>query len=439
MPWAYKIYDVLVNALFIPFFPLFLVYSLVTGKYRRGLWQRLGFYPASLKEKLQVSPRRLWIHAVSVGEVRVAAALIASLKEILPPDLLFVLSTVTEQGQQIARKKLGDQALCIFFPLDIGWAVGRALRLVSPEAVICLETELWPGFIYRAHRQGSKIILVNGRISTRSFARYQKIRSFMRPVLERFDYLSMIREDDAKRILALGAERHKVVVQGNAKYDLLSQQARPEIKEAMRKRLGITPDDIVFIAGSTHTGEEEIILQAYQFLQRKYPAMLLIVAPRHIERVSEIESLLKKNGWKYTKWSNFAPETKQSVILVDSIGDLFHLYSIGTIIFCGGSLIPYGGHNILEAAIWGKVVFYGPSMRDFLDAKILLESAMAGVEVQDARDIAGKALWFLENPDEQQARGLQGKKAVEANQGTAQKQALLIKEVLEGAGRKEAA
>ena len=276
MPWAYKIYDVLVNVLFIPFFPLFLVYSLVTGKHRRGLWQRLGFYPASLKEKLQVSPRRLWIHAVSVGEVRVAAALIASLKEILPSDLLFVLSTVTEQGQQIAREKIGDQALCTFFPIDIGWAVGRALRLVSPEAVICLETELWPGFIYRAHRQGSKIILVNGRISTRSLARYQKIRSFMRPILERFDYFSMIREDDAKRILALGAERHKVVVQGNAKYDLLSRQAGPEVKDAMQKRLGLTPDDIVLIAGSTHTGEEEIILQAYQFLQRKYPAMPVV-------------------------------------------------------------------------------------------------------------------------------------------------------------------
>lgn len=439
MPLAYKLYDLLVSMLFIPFFPLFLIYSLATGKYRQGLWQRLGFYPTPFKEKLRFKPRRLWIHAVSVGEVRAAAALISSLRKVLPSDFLFVLSTVTEQGQLMAREKLRGQALCFFFPIDIGWAVRKALRTVNPEAVICLETELWPGLIYQAYHHGSKIILVNGRISTRSFARYQKIRLFMQPILEKFDCLSMIQEDDAERIQALGANKRKVVVQGNAKYDLLAQHARPEVEKTMRRRLGITAQDIIFVAGSTHTGEEEIILQAYHFLQKKYPDMLLIIAPRHIERISEVEGLLKKNGCQYSKWTNFNPGMKSSVILIDSIGDLFHLYSIGTIIFCGGSLIPYSGHNILEAAIWGKVVFYGPSMHDFWDAKILLESAGAGVEIKDARDLVQNALWLLENPDELQVRGLQGKKAVESNQGAAQRQALLIKEALEGTGHREAA
>ncbi len=439
MPLAYKIYDVLVSILFILFFPLFLLYTLVTGKYRQGLWQRLGLYPASLKEKLQLSPCRLWIHAVSVGEVRVATALISSLREVLPSDFLFVLSTVTEQGQRIAREKLGDQAVCFFFPIDISWIVRRSLRLFDPKAVICLETELWPGFVHQAYRYGSKIILVNGRISMRSFVRYQKIKLFMQPVLKAFEHLSMIRDDDAERIIALGAERDKVVVQGNAKYDLLAQQARPEIEVAMRKRLGISPQDLIFIAGSTHTGEEEIILQAYQLLQKKYPDMLLIIAPRHIERIPEVEALLKNNGQSYRKWSNLNVATRQSVILLDSVGDLFDLYSIGSIIFCGGSLIPYGGHNILEAAIWGKVVFYGPSMRDFLDAKMLLESVMAGVEIRDARDLVQKALWLLRNPDELQVRGAQGKKAVQASQGAARRQALLIKQALEGLCSREAA
>lgn len=438
MPLLYRTYDILLNLLLLFFSPFFLVYSLVTGKYRQGLCQRLGLYPASVKKSLRASPQRLWIHAVSVGEVRVAAALIASLKELYPSEFLFVLSTVTEQGQAVAKETLADQAVCIFFPIDVSWAVRKALRLIAPKAVVCLETELWPGFIYHVHKSNSKLVLVNGRISVRSFDNYMKIRWFMKPFLSRFECFSMIGKDDAERIAAFGADIEKVTVQGNAKYDLLSQQARPEIEETLRERLGIGPDHPVLIAGSTHPGEEEFIIDAYQFLRKTHNSMVLILAPRHLERVPEVESLLQKNDLPYQKWSTFESLRSGYTIILDRMGCLFDFYSIGSIVFCGGSLVPYGGHNILEPAAWGKVVFYGPHMSDFQDAKLLLESVMAGVEIKDTREFVERSLWFLRHPDELQACGLQAKMSVESNRGASRRQALLIKKVLTKENRKAA-
>ncbi|MFH1148351.1 MAG: 3-deoxy-D-manno-octulosonic acid transferase [Pseudomonadota bacterium] len=432
MPLIFGIYDILLNLFFVLFFPLFFLYSLCTGRYRQGLGERLGIYSSSVKKKLEAGSRRLWIHAVSVGEVRAAGVLISALKD-LAPDFVFVLSTTTEQGYKIARERLASEAACLLFPIDTGWAVRRALKLVRPEAVICLETELWPGFIYQVHKYGAKLLLVNGRISVRSFGRYRKIKWFISPLLEKFDYMSVIRKDDADRLMALGANAKRVIVHGNMKFDLVAQDVLPGTEKIVRDRVGIGPDHPVFIAGSTHKGEEELVLGAFGFLRRKYPDLLLIIAPRHVERSLEVECLLKKEGVEYSKWSDFDKAEGGSAILVDQMGPLFELYSIGTIVFCGGSLIPYGGHNIMEAAIWGKVVFYGPHMYDFLDATALLESVGAGVEIRGVRQFVEMAMWCLENPSESQARGLHGKRIIEANKGAARKQAGLIKKVLEAA------
>lgn len=432
MPLILGIYDILLNLVFILFFPLFFLYSLFTGRYRHGLGERLGIYSSSVKKKLEAGSRRLWIHAVSVGEVRAAGALISALKG-LTSDFVFVLSTTTEQGYKIAGERLANEAACVLFPIDTSWAVRSALKLVRPEAVICLETELWPGFIHQVHKYGAKLIMVNGRISIRSFGRYQKIKWFIRPLLEKFEYMSMIRKDDADRLLALGANATKVIVHGNMKYDLVAQNVSADTERIVRDRVGIGPDRPVLIAGSTHKGEEEIVLEAFKFLRKKYKDLLLIIAPRHVERALEVESLLKKQGIRFSKWSDSEKFSADSAILIDQMGPLFDLYSIGTIVFCGGSLIPYGGHNIMEAAIWGKVVFYGPNMHDFLDAKALLESVGAGVEIRNVREFVEMAMWYIENPSELQARGLQGKMVIEANKGAAQKQARLIKEVLEAA------
>jgi 3-deoxy-D-manno-octulosonic-acid transferase len=276
---------------------------------------------------------------------------------------------------------------------------------------------------------GIKTAFVNGRISVRSIGNYLKFKSFFRGLLKSVAVFSMISQKDAERIQSLGAEPHRIEVNGNAKYDLLTSQTDPAMEREMRHILNLAPAQPVFIAGSTRGGEEDMILDAYERIRKESPDMVLIIAPRHIERTAKIESLIKSRGLGYHLRSelggNRSRRTKP-VIILNTFGELFKVYSVGTIIFCGASLVPLGGQNPLEAAVWGKVVFYGPSMEDFLDAKAFLEEMGTGITVSSPDKLAEKALWLLSHPDTMKIFGLKTKEAILKNQNASERHAKVI-------------
>lgn len=406
---------------------------LFTGKYRKSLRGKLGFIPPSLQKKMVGFPR-LWINAVSVGEVIAVSSLVKALREIYPQACL-ILSTGTETGQEMAKRMVKEATAYIYYPLDLPWVVRRILNIVNPDLFINTETEIWPNFLCLAKKRGVKIILVNGRISVRSFGRYRKTSFFWRKVLENLDVMSMISEVDAERIKVMGAKPERVVVNGNSKYDALVSQIEPHFEDEMREILNINKEDKVFIAASTHRGEEKIVLQAYKRFLEKFPRMLLIIVPRHVGRVREVEEIIRKEELgSYLRRSQVEggkQRTTEPIIILDTIGELFKVYSLGTLIFCGGSFVPRGGQNILEPAAWGKVVFYGPSMEDFLDARELLERAGAGILLENTEKLIEKGLDLLSHPEELRKRGEAGREAIMSCRGAGQRNAQLVRRLLD--------
>ena len=363
--------------------------------------------------KLSGEPR-IWIHAVSLGEIKVADSIINSLNEQMP-GCSVVLSTTTEHGRDLAAELFGDRLSIIYSPIDLFLCVRKSLRRVNPDVLIFLETEIWPSWIIEAHRAGIKIALLNGRISRRSLKSYLRLKPFFRNILSSFHAISMISEEDKKHITLIGADPEKTVVKGNAKYDMLLKQTAPEMNEKIRSIFDIGLDIPVIIAGSTRTGEEEILLDAFGKIIGHFPDAVLIIAPRHLERVKEIVQLLQIKKYRYhlrSELGTSVTERKNNIIIVDSYGELFNIYSTGSIAFCGASLVPLGGQNPLEPAAWGAPVFYGPYMDDFLDAKNLLDKYDAGVEVTGHDDFAEKAIYFLRNPELLKEKGLAAKRAL---------------------------
>jgi len=426
----YGLYQVLGWLTFIIGFPFFLFYSLCSGRYREGLGQRFGFLGAEEQKQGQVLT--IWLHGASVGEVQLARVLINELSAIVP-EADFVLSTMTEQGMEVATKQVGEKVRCIYAPLDLAGIVGRAIDSIRPALYVCLETELWPAFLLQAKSKGVKLVLLNGRLSERSFQRYQLVKGFMARILSCFSMLSVIRQVDAKRYMSLGAEPEKIRVLGNAKYDQDMESLAFEKEEQYRSWLNLKPGQPLFVAGSTHTGEEEMLLAVFQDLKKAsgMQDLIWIVAPRHMQRLTEVEAMLKQKQVSYERWSDVkASGRRTDTILVDSIGDLAGLYSVASYVFCGGSLVKRGGHNIMEAAIMGKPVFYGPNMKDFSDAAELLESAGGGFPVDGPASLTESILYFMDHPEEYEAAGRRAGEVAATQQGAARKQALLVKEVL---------
>lgn len=419
--WFYNIVVTVGSFLFGPFILLFF---LIRGSLDGHFGERLG-----LLSSKQVPPKgerlRIWVHAVSVGEVKLARGIVRVLQE-RKGDFSLVVSTTTTTGRQTALREMPEDSIIIYNPLDLWSCVRRSIQKVSPDLFINLETEIWPNLLWACKKLNIPAFLINGRISLRSIDYYRRLRFLMKDVLSAYKLLSMISNSDAERILSMGAARNKVVVAGNAKYDLLIDEARPELSDRIRRVYKIERKRPVFIAGSTRGGEEEIILEVFVKLLEKYPETILIVAPRHIERCKSIESLIRSCNLKYCLRSSLDEVTKEnsetSVILVDKIGELFGLYSLGSVIFCGASLVPLGGQNILEAAVWGKPVMYGPSMEDFLEATELLDKVGAGFRVENRYDLVKTATWLLENPDESDRLGRLARDEIESYIDSTRKQ-----------------
>lgn len=429
----YGAYTLLASGLFLSCVPSFWIYTRLSGRYAEGLKERLGHISSSLVQSLSGSPR-IWIHAVSLGEIKVADPIIRAILRIMP-GCSVLLSTTTEYGRDLATEIFGDRIPVVYAPVDFIGSIRMALSKIRPDAMVFLETEIWPAWFTEARRMGIKTALVNGRISVRSIKKYMKFRPFFRGVLNNVDAFSMIMKEDEERIRAMGADPHKIEVNGNAKYDLLTDLTDPILEREMREILNLEPSHPVFVAGSTRRGEEAILLDAYEMIVKEFPDTIFIIAPRHIDRTSEIASLLEGRGLGYQIRSDLDAEgakRTEKIVIINSFGELFKLYSVGTLVFCGASLVPLGGQNPLEAGIWGRVVFYGPSMDDFLDARELLERNHAGFQISSSEMLAEKAIRFLKHPDALKACGERARKAVRENRNAAEKHARVIARLIEG-------
>ena len=390
--------------------------------------ERLGFLPAKAVKSLSGSPR-IWIHGASLGEVRVAAAIIKSLQAKLP-GCAIIVSTVTEHGRNLALEVFEKEIPVVYAPLDLPGCALKALSLVRPDVMVFLETELWPAWIFTARRLGIKLALLNGRISPRSLKGYLKFRPFFRSVLKNFDAFSMISKTDADRIHAMGAPSGKIRVNGNAKYDHTIASPDPAVEREMRQILNLVPSDRVIVAGSTRGGEEAMLLEAYERIRSKYPGILLILAPRHIKRAPDICALIRNRGLKCqlrTEIGRGKTERTAQILVTDTFGELFNIYSVATVVFCGASLVPLGGQNPLEPAVWGKPILYGPHMEDFLDAKEMLESAGGSMRVSDPQELAEAFFDLLDDPEKADTLGHNARETAFQTQAAAHKHAEIIR------------
>ncbi len=382
--------------------PLVAIWLVCRPRRAREVFQRLGFY-GPLWRRVSPEARRIWIHGASVGEMNVARSLAASLKDRIA-DAEILVSAFTTTGKARAEQIPGVQS--VFYPLDLSCAVRRSLSAWRPHALIILETELWPNMLVLAARRGAHLFLQNGRISPRSFAGYRRWRALFGPLLARFDHLSMITPPDRDRVLALGAPGERVSVDGNAKYDLLAERPDPAAAGRMRDLLNLSGQS-VFVAGSIRSPEEGPVIDVCGRLGREIPDLVSILIPRHLDRVEPIAAALTERGVAFQKRTDLGdgrPRTAR-VVLVDTMGELFDLYSAADVAFVGASLVELGGQNPLEPAAWGVPVLYGPSMEDFLDATALLEPVGAGLQVADADEFFVTARRLLLDREERQRRG----------------------------------
>lgn len=392
------------------------------GRLAYGLEQRLGQYPAIVhRDERQPT---IWIHAASVGEVQAAGILIDALNR-TGEAINLVLTTTTEQGHKFARNRVPSHVSTFMAPLDLLPAVQRAASAMRPSLYICLETELWPVMLTQLRKASVGMLLLNGRLSARSFRRYSMAKGYLATLFSGFDAVAAISSEDGQRFAALGVPEARLSICGNIKYDM--QADEPEaVRRAGRQRLGLNAESVL-LCGSTHEGEEQALLQVYLQLAKHRP-LVWVVAPRHLERIEAVKNLFARHGLAYDLFSSLATRARRSsVVLVDTMGDLASLYAAGDFIFCGGSLADRGGHNIMEAARWSRPVFFGPWMKDFTDAAESLKRAGGGFQIADAGELAAGILALWDDP-QQYAQACAQAGAVAASQrGSVHKQAELVR------------
>lgn len=406
------------NALLVIASPVILAILLAKPRCRQGLPQRFGF------SALPISPDArplVWVHAVSLGEVVAITPLVKELHR-RHPDHRFVVSTATETGRDAVEQRLAGIAEHLYAPLDFPWSVSRTVAQLRPALYVFIETELWPNLLRHLSGLGVPTIMVNGRFSSSSYARQQwrPVRSFYGAMLRSLRLCLMQSDRDAERIISLGADPQSVHRTGNIKFD----QPLPTSTErkATRASLGIAEEALLIIAGSTHPGEEEMLVDAYTAIVTRYPMARLLLAPRHIERAEVVEAMIRDRGLTVRRRSRgdqrSGPEgIGAQVVILDTSGELALVYHEATVAFVGGTLIPIGGHNLLEPAFWAKPVLFGPYTDHCVEIADLLVQAGGGRRVTTVDDLRQQLLQLFDRQEERVRMGQAAQSVVRQNQG----------------------
>lgn len=412
------LYDLILIMAATALVPYYLLRGVRYGKSRRGLRERLGHY--SPEQLRAVAGRQvIWVHAVSVGETRAARPLLKELRQQYPAALI-VLSNVTETGRAIALG-MTDVDLCLFFPFDFSWAVRRVLQTIKPRLIIIVETEIWPNFTRQAAALEIPLLLVNGRISDRSFPRYRFFRPLLKPLLRSFSAFCMQSQLDAERIIQLGADPSRVENTGNLKFDHELRDLAPAEVSTLKAQYRLPDALSIMTAGSTHAGEEEQLLGAFQQLLEQGNQLALVLIPRHPERCREVAALLTAAALIFRLRSSLtsaAPLLRSGqVLLVDTLGEVINLYATSDLIFVGGSLVPVGGHNPLEASLLGKPVLFGPHVHNFREISAKLVRSGAGIQVQTGSELLLTCQMLLDDPVRRRAMGQAGRTLIVESAG----------------------
>lgn len=410
---------ILYDLIFLLFTAMWLPVYLLRRKFHPGFLTRLGFIPCDLHLE-----KPIWVHAVSVGEVMAIRGLLESLREIYPGKSI-VISTVTPTGNEIARSMAKEGDCVIYLPLDFSFIVRAVINKIRPSLFVLAETEIWPNLIHILYKNKIPVVVVNARISDRSIKGYSLIKFLIKPILNKISAFCAQTETDAMRLAVLGVAKDKIQISGNMKFDL-----KPHVLSFDNINLGLLEDEQLLVCGSTHPGEEEIILRVYKNLLKRFPSLRLLIAPRHPERAKEISVLVQQAGFgpvflSLLRTTNH--ELRTNVFILDTIGQLLNYYALADIVFVGGSLVKRGGHNVLEPAWQGKPILFGPHMFNFRDITDMFIKNKAGILVNSEMELEEKINYLLVNPDAADELSKRAKALIAQNQGATFRNSEVIK------------
>ena len=380
-----------------PIIALYILYRIfISGKSRKSWRHQLGGVklPNEIADK-----KKIWIHAVSVGESVAASSVVSELKRDIP-EVAVVMSTTTEKGQEMAHKSVKDSDGFFYYPFDLLPSVSRSLSKICPVVFASTDTEIWPNFLHIARRRGVKTAMINGTVSDKTMAGSKKIGWLYRWAMSNFDLLCMQSQADADRAVSLGADESKVVITGNCKADEAPQPLMQPEREELLSLYKIGAENLVFVAGSTNPGEEPHIIESYALARKTHPSLRLIVAPRQIERRKEIYTLVKASGLECGWRSDPSTITgAEDVVILDTFGELARIYAIADVTFVGGSLIPRGCHSILQPIAQGKPVFFGPYTFKAKDLVAQAKAAGVGFEIKNGMELGLQISRMLDEPE----------------------------------------
>ncbi|MDP2929786.1 MAG: 3-deoxy-D-manno-octulosonic acid transferase [Candidatus Omnitrophota bacterium] len=418
---------------------IYLPVLIFKGKLHREFPERFGRYDKAKERALLSGSGRIWIQAVSVGEVALCKSLIPLLKEKFSADDL-VISTITRAGNDLAKRLFSKEAIVIYFPLDFAFTVKRAVEFIKPRIYIMIETEIWPNLLKELSLNSVPSILINGRISDRSIGKYRLVKPYLKNALRNIRVFCMQDIIDGMRITELGAPSDRVKVTGNMKFDI---EAPVNIltSDAIRRSFGVKTGDELFVAGSTHSGEEEIIVEAFKELAFEFPRLKLLIAPRHIERVEEVEKIIRKSGFQSTRISRLNDKrytiddkrytiNDKRIMILDTYGCLNDAYLAATIVFIGGSLIKHGGQNPIEPAVSGRAILFGPHMFNFKYVTNVLLREEAALLVSGKEELIKFSKMLLRDVSKRSKLGDNAKRIVADNRGATKKNFQQISEIL---------
>ena len=417
----FLLYNILLPIAFICYLPFYLVHIFKRGGLTKEYWQRFGFWCKDVKDELASKKRKVWIHAVSVGESVAAVTFIKAWQKRHPEDwIVFTCGTATAFGTMRAKKLQG--VTIMYCPVDFWWAVRRALSIISPHTLVIFEVEIWPNMILQAAKRGIKVCLVNGRMSDRSSRGYARWKAIFKPILDAFSVLCVQTEEDAARIKRVMGESPKIHVCDTMKFDQVPDVGTNDVSAVLSSCFG-AEKHLVFVAGSTHPGEETMICASFKDLKPEFPQLKLVLVPRHCERAAEVEQVLKEFGltWKRLKDGDDATD-ERDVLLVNTTGELMNYYGAADVAYVGKSMAGQtGGHNIIEPAIFGKAIIHGTHLENFRAVMAIFQERSASLMVEKEEDFTAALRKLLADEDERTKLGRNARATVDRYRGAVER------------------
>ena len=428
MQLLYNIAAIIIVVLIIP---MFMVRSVREKGFVERIKQSLGFFPAHALDKV-AKKHCIWVHAASVGEIVATSPLIKEFHREFPESPILV-SVVTTSGYEMANRIIKDADAIIYFPLDLPWLAGHVLRRIRPRVFLPVETELWPNFLKNAREMHLPVMMVNGRISDKSVKQYKHLHSILRDMIGTVQCFAMQSSIDAEYIMRLGAPKELVTVTGNTKFDQTYTDVSPEEKEQIIASMGLSDADGILLAGSTHRKEEEYVLKAFAAVRQNHPRARLVIAPRELLRTQEVIHICKKAGFTVNTRTGLQDGSEQpgaDIVILNTIGELGKVYSIGDVVYVGGSLVMHGGHNILEPAAHGKAIIVGHYMFNFKDTYALFKNRNACIMVNNTKELVREVTRLFDEPEERHRMERETLAIVQENKGASYKSAQLLRKTL---------